>query len=82
MKIKSANGVRGCLLNPYHKEGGWTFRVYDYENHTHTDYDLCHSDLFVMIDDADAFFYKDSNGPNLLDHSPATLGKEDDASAN
>lgn len=72
MNIKSANGVTGMLLNPYHNEGKWIFRVYD--NGTFKDYDLCHSDLCVTINDDDAFFYKDPNGPNRLDHGPETLG--------
>ena len=75
MRIENANGTQGMLLNPYHKDGEWVFRVY-HGNGTFTDYDLCHSDLCVTINDADAFFYKDPNGPNRLDHSPATLGKE------
>ena len=74
MKITNANGVAGMLLNPYHNEGKWTFRVTN-DNGTFTDYDLCHSDLCVTINDADAVFYKDPNGPNRLDHSPETLGK-------
>lgn len=78
MKITSADGVQGMLLNPYHQEGKWTFRVYNYENHTHIDYDLDHSDLCVTIKDPDAFFYRDPNGPNRLDHSPATLGQKED----
>ena len=28
MKIINANGVQGCLLNPYHQDGKWVFRVY------------------------------------------------------
>jgi hypothetical protein len=74
MIITTANGVRGCLLNPYHAEGKWTFRVY-LEDGEFKDYDLCHSDLFVTIDDADACFYEDGE-TMLLDHSPATLGKD------
>ena len=27
MKIKDANGVEGLLLNPYHTDGVWVFRV-------------------------------------------------------
>jgi hypothetical protein len=74
MKIESANGKKGFLLNPYHKDGKWVFRVYDGKG-GFVDYDLCHSDLFVAIEDADAFFYDDGNGNTILDHSPATLGK-------
>lgn len=74
MKITSADGVQGILLNPYHSEGKWVFRV-THDNGTFTDYDLEHSDLCITIHDSDAFLYKDPNGPNRLDHSPATLGK-------
>jgi hypothetical protein len=74
MKIISANGVKGCLLNPYHNKGKWTFRVY--HDDIFTDYDLCHSDLFVTIDDADAYFYEDECGKAALDHSPETLGNK------
>ena len=73
MDIKSANGVRGCILDSF--DGTYFFRVYN-KDFTFKDYDLHHCDLFVTIDDADAYFYED--GDNLrLDHSPATLGKND-----
>lgn len=76
MTIKStpANGVNGCLLNPYHKDGNWVFRVYHGEG-KFTDYDLRHSDMFVTINDADAYFYETEDGTYILDHSPSTLGK-------
>ena len=73
MKITNADGVQGILLNPYHKEGAWVFRVHDYNLGTYTDYDLRHSDLCVTINDADAFFYN-NDGDAKLDHSPETLG--------
>ena len=77
MRIENANVTQGMLLNPSHKDVEWVFRVY-HGNGTFTDYDLCHSDLCVTINDADAFFYKDANGPNRLDHSPATLGNKEE----
>ncbi len=73
MKIINANGVQGCLLNPYHQDGKWVFRVYA-EYGAFTDYELRHSDLCVTINDADAAFYEGINGKDILDHSPETLG--------
>lgn len=70
MTIKSANGVRGHLLNL--ADDTVVFRVYDAE-HNFVDYDLCHSDLTVTIDDEDAYFYRDEF-QDKLDHAPATLG--------
>ena len=70
MTARSANGVRGHLLNLI--DGTVVFRVYDAE-HNFVDYDLHHSDLTVVIDDDDAFLYQDESGAKL-DHSPATLG--------
>jgi hypothetical protein len=73
MKITNANGVTGMLLNPYHQDGKWVFRVYGGPTPgSFTDYELCHSDLCVTIDDADAAFYEDG-GHKRLDHSPETL---------
>ena len=72
MKVTSANGVVGCLLNPYHTDGKWMFRVYEGENFT--DYELRHSDLSVTITDADASFYDHGDGTHRLDHNSATLG--------
>lgn len=71
MKITNANGVTGFLLNPYHAEGGWVFRVY--EGGSFTDYELHHSDLCVTINDADACFYE-GGGRETLDHSPDVTG--------
>ena len=71
---KSANGVRGHLLNLI--DGTAVFRVYDSE-HNFVDYDLHHSDLCVTIDDEDAYFYRDNN-QDILDHAPVTLGLADD----
>jgi cytochrome oxidase Cu insertion factor (SCO1/SenC/PrrC family) len=60
-----ANKVKGCLI------GDNIFRVYDeHDKSKFVDYNIRHSDLFVIIDDQDAYFY---NG-NTLDHSPSTLG--------
>lgn len=72
MSTKSANGVKGVLLRVGLTE--WVFRVYA-ENNTFVDYNLHHSDLCVTITDEDAFFYQDEH-TDVLDHSPATLGKE------
>ena len=67
---KSANGVRGHLLNLI--DGTVVFRTYD-ANHNFVDYVLDHSDLTVTIDDEDAYFYRDEWG-DKLDHAPRTLG--------
>jgi tellurite resistance-related uncharacterized protein len=72
MTHKSANGVRGHLLNLI--DGTVVFRVYDAE-HNFVDYEIHHSDLTVVIDDPDAYFYRDEY-TDVLDHSPATLGKD------
>ena len=72
MKPKSANGVTGCLL-PIGEV--WVFRVYTQDGE-YTDYDIFHSDLSVTINDEDAYFYERRSGEPYLDHSPATLGKE------
>ena len=74
-QTKSANGVRGHLLNLI--DGTVVFRVYDAE-HNFVDYDLHHSDLCVTIDDADAYFYQ-RDGQDILDHAPMTLGLTDDS---
>ena len=65
----SANGVTGCLIWSL---GTYLFRVYS-DDGTFKDYNLAHSDLFVTIADADAFFYE-SGDRLVLDHSPETLG--------
>ena len=70
-KAKSANGVRGHLLNLI--DGIVVFRVYDDDDHNFVDYVLDHSDLTVVIDDEDAYFYRDKQG-DKLDHAPRTLG--------
>ena len=65
MKIINANGVQGVLLNPYHRDGKWMFRVY-VEDGAFTDYELCHSDLCVTINDADASFYEGKMASNVV----------------
>ncbi len=70
---QSANGVRGHLLNL--AGGTMVFRVYD-ADHNFVDYDILHSDLTVVIEDADAYFYRDEYA-DILDHAPATLGREE-----
>ena len=68
--IKPANGTKGCIL---HVGGSyWVFRVYK-EGGDFKDYDLLHSDLFVIIDDEDSAFYEEGDRQSL-DHSPETLG--------
>jgi len=69
---KSANGVEGCLIRGH--DGTYYFRVYD-ADHNFQDYDVMHSDLSITITDPDAFFYREDDR-DILDHSPATLGKE------
>jgi len=73
MTAKSANGVRGHLLNLV--DGNVVFRVYDAE-HNFVDYDLHHSDLCVTITDPDAYFYR-RDDKDILDHAPMTLGIKD-----
>jgi len=72
MTARSANGVRGHLLNLI--DGTVVFRVYT--EHNFVDYDLHHSDLCVTIDDTDAYFYQ-RDGQEILDHAPMTLGMTD-----
>jgi hypothetical protein len=74
MKPKSANGISGVLL-PIGRT--WVFRVY-HDDGEFTDYDICHSDLQVTINDADAYFYEREDGESYLDHSPQTLGIKND----
>jgi len=74
MTAKSADGVRGHLLNLFN--GEYVFRVYD-DNHNFVDYDIHHSDLCVTINDPDAYFYRKGD-QDILDHAPMTLGLTDD----
>jgi hypothetical protein len=76
MKIKSANGIEGCLIYSS-LLGKYYFRVHD-ENREFKDYDICHLDLFVKINDADATFYEQDDGSLTIDYSPKTLGLGDD----
>lgn len=71
MKIETANGATGQLI--YCMDGKYRFRVYSDDDKSFIDYDLLHSDLTVTICDEDAAFYI-SEGVTLLDHSPDTLG--------
>ncbi len=68
-KSKSANGVKGILL--LNMDGLPLFRVYTHNGKDFIDYEIRHSDLQVIINDVDAYFYND----DVLDHSPETLGK-------
>jgi hypothetical protein len=72
MNNMPANGTRGILINVL---GKTMFRVYD-KDHNFIDYELHHSDLAVTIDDEDAYFYQHKDRM-ILDHSPATLGREE-----
>jgi hypothetical protein len=69
-KIQSADGVEGILI--WCGGDRYVFRVYT-ETHEFVDYDICHSDMRVVIRDPDAYFY--TNGTDArVDHAPATLG--------
>ena len=70
MKIQSANGVTGHLIQIFTRQT--VFRVYD-DNQNFVDYDLRHSDLTVTITDEDAYFYRDEYR-DALDHAPTTIG--------
>lgn len=72
MKIKTANGTRGQIIKSL--DGEYYFRIYSSE-HNFEDYELAHTDLTVVIDDEDAFFY-DAEYSARLDHAPQTLGAE------
>ena len=69
----SANGVTGHLIHTATSET--VFRVYT-DDFNFVDYNIQHSDLTVTIVDEDAFFYRDEYR-DTIDHSPATLGKEE-----
>ena len=75
MTARSAKGLRGHILDRF--DGTYFFRVYD-ADHNFKDYDLRHVDLLVVIDDEDAYLYDDESG-SRLDHSPATLGIDNDS---
>jgi hypothetical protein len=77
MNIKSANGLTGCLI--YCGDNQYCIRVYDeHKLGTFKDYDIKHWDLFFEINDEDAYLYEDDNGKCWIDHSPETLGKDND----
>lgn len=70
--MKPAKGVKGCLLRTI--DGRAVFRIYE-KDFTFKDYDIYHHDMFITIDDDDAFLYE-SDGKMFIDYGPATLGKE------
>ena len=72
MKVKSANGISGCLIHLF--DGNYALRVYDEQDGTFIDYNLLHSDLLITINDEDACLYTHDDGNTYLDHSPETLG--------
>jgi hypothetical protein len=69
-KIQSADGVEGILI--WCGGDRYVFRVYT-ETHEFVDYDICHTDMVVVIRDPDAYFYTNGTGARV-DHAPATLG--------
>ena len=72
LKIKSANGLTGCLI--YVGNDQYKIRVYDdHKLSMFKDYDIKHSDLFFEISDEDAYLYEDGEHC-WIDHSPNTLG--------
>lgn len=77
MKIKSANGLTGHIF-PSYTCGPAIFRVYSDDHETFTDYRIRHTDLMVTICDEDAFFYEYEDNEDSLDHSPETLGIENE----
>lgn len=68
--IRPANGTKGVLLI---EDNEIYFRVYQ-KDHSFTDYKIGHSDLSVVIEDSDAFFYEEDSENPILDHAPQTLG--------
>jgi len=73
MNNMPANGTRGILINVL---GKTMLRIYTEDKQSFVDYELLHSDLSVIIDDEDAYFYQIKDRM-MLDHSPATLGREE-----
>ena len=71
LKIESADGQAGYLI--WCGGDRYVFRVYTQAPDDFTDYDILHTDVRVVIQDTDAYFYSDA-GSNRLDHSPDTLG--------
>lgn len=72
MKIAAKNS-QGYLINC---QGKLMFRLYDGDEFI--DYEIHHSDLHIKIIDDDAFFYHPKFRNEYIDHSPTTLGKEND----
>ena len=70
-KIESADGVEGILI--WCGGDRYVFRVYTEAPEEFVDYDICHTDMRVVIRDLDAYFYTDSTDARV-DHAPATLG--------
>ena len=68
MRPIPANGTKGHLIDV---DGKLLLRVYDAKG-KFVDYDIWHSDLHIVIDDNDAYFYDGE----VIDHSPKTLGLE------
>ena len=69
---RPATGTKGYLIRSL---GDFVFRVYD-QNKNFTDYDIAHSDMMIEIIDSDAWFYDEK----LIDHSPDTLGVDNENS--
>ena len=84
VKIQTANGTKGFLI--WDGIGKFMFRVYEYEQveggintiKGFKDYDVLHSDLQIIINDDDSSFSEYDDGRLSLDHSPSTLGHDDE----
>jgi hypothetical protein len=70
MKIKSANGLTGCLI--YCADQVYRIRIYA-DGGDFIDYDIQHNDLLFTICDEDAYLYS-NNDRFWIDHSTETLG--------
>ena len=70
MKIESADGQEGILI--WCGSDRYVFRVYTAPPEEFVDYDICHTDMRVVIRDLDAYFYTDETGARV-DHAPTTL---------
>lgn len=78
MKIESAHGRTACLI--YCGSGQYKIRVWHPNKlGTFADYDIRHSDLFFEIQDEDAYLYEQDD-KLWLDHSPQTLGIDNETS--
>lgn len=79
-KIWPARGTRGFLLRSVDEDRQvrYFFRIYD-AGGSFRDFDLLHFDLEVEIVDQEATFYEAVGGrEGRLDHSPRTLGRDDE----